>query len=596
MTISLDLNGLELVKISASEKDEYLWDEAGNSFPGRQLIDADSFRVHFHELIAKWRDFYGNMQGRGVKLIVSPQLMAAVQRMRKHQNRGDFRFTLETLTDRLKEVGFIRELKDFQLENVCKLARRYQGATFSVPGAGKTTEALAYFFSTASAADKLLVISPLNAFGAWDEQLAACMGDDRLSFVRLTGGADNVKSLLREDHRFMLINYEAFRSQAINEPIRVFLATHDVYVFLDESHKIKNGRSAQAESIRAIQCYPKSKLIMSGTPMPQSPRDLITQYNFLFPDQLVTELNVVDCFKDVYVRTTADRLGITEIRWLRKNIELGTVERELYRRMRQIVVGETAGLRNANTATYLRGLGRCVMRLMAFVSNPSLVAEHFAAVMPELPGYLRRSDGPKIAYVCKRARELAAQGRKILIWSCFVRNVELIAQRLQDIGADFIHGGVPAGSPDDFTTREGKIKRFHDPDNRMMVLVANPAAASEGISLHKACQYAIYLDRSFNAAHFLQSQDRIHRLGLPEGTRPEIELVTCPGSIDDVVDVRLDVKIRTMAQALNDQSIVPTDPELLYDDEDEGDQSDDETKSGISQADVEAILAHLRGC
>jgi hypothetical protein len=31
--------------------------------------------------------------------------------------------------------------------------------------------------------------------------------------------------------------------------------------------------------------------------------------------------------------------------------------------------------------------------------------------------------------------------------------------------------------------------------------------------LHKVCQNAIYVDRTFNAAHFLQSEDRIHRLG-----------------------------------------------------------------------------------
>ena len=45
-----------------------------------------------------------------------------------------------------------------------------------------------------------------------------------------------------------------------------------------------------------------------------------------------------------------------------------------------------------------------------------------------------------------------------------------------------------------------------------MVLVANPAAAAESISLHEHCNHALYLDRTYNAGQFLQSQDRIHRL------------------------------------------------------------------------------------
>lgn len=596
MCIDLDLVALDFVRATASEIDGYLWDEACGFFPDRQQIGGAAFQVPLHDLIAKWRDFYQHLGAHGVRINVSRQLGDYVRAFRRKQDWADLCFSPTTLAAKLKDVGFVRELKDFQSENVCKLTKHSQGATFSVPGAGKTTEALAYFFATAGATDKLLVISPLNAFGAWDEQLADCMGDERLSFVRLIGGAENVRRLLLENHRFLLVNYEGFRSQGINECIRRFLASNDVYVFIDESHKIKNVRSAVAEAIRSIQCYPKGRLIMSGTPMPQGPRDLISQYNFLFPDNPAADTDVVDKFQSVYVRTTADRLGIADIRWKRKDVELGDVEKELYRRMRQIVGGEAGMSRDFNEAQYLRRLGKCVMRLMAFVTNPSLVAEHFAPIMPELPNYLRNRDSAKIAYVCRRARELASQGRKVLIWSSFVKNVELISHRLQDVGADYIHGGVPAGDVNDPMTREGKIKRFHDKSGRHMVLVANPAAASEGISLHKACQYAIYLDRSFNAAHFLQSQDRIHRLDLPEGTIPEIELVMCPRTIDEVVDARLDGKIRAMGLALNDPSIIPSDPENLIDEDAEDEQDMDEPKSGISRADVEAILAHLREC
>lgn len=40
---------------------------------------------------------------------------------------------------------------------------------------------------------------------------------------------------------------------------------------------------------------------------------------------------------------------------------------------------------------------------------------------------------------------LPQRGEKVIIWSSFVQNVELIALRLSDLGAEFIHGGVDAG-------------------------------------------------------------------------------------------------------------------------------------------------------
>ena len=49
--------------------------------------------------------------------------------------------------------------------------------------------------------------------------------------------------------------------------------------------------------------------------------------------------------------------------------------------------------------------------------------------------------------------------------------------------------------------------------SNLKVLIANPAACSESISLHKVCQEAIYYDLSYNGAHYIQSLDRIHRVG-----------------------------------------------------------------------------------
>jgi hypothetical protein len=80
------------------------------------------------------------------------------------------------------------------------------------------------------------------------------------------------------------------------------------------------------------------------------------------------------------------------------------------------------------------------------------------------------------------------------------------------------------------------------------------------------------VDRTYNAGHFLQSVDRIHRLGLPDGVDTHIYILesiapSLIGSIDYSVRRRLVAKLRTMADALEDHDL-----RRLAIDEEEGEQ------------------------
>jgi SNF2 family DNA or RNA helicase len=495
------------------------------------------------------------------------------------------------LRGRLTEIGFgagRRELSAEQVRNVRKMAALPAAATFSVPGAGKTTEALAFFFHKARAEERLLVIAPKNAFAAWDEQVADCMPAIEPEFVRLRGGRDRIERLLADDPRFMLISYQQLAR--VGDVLAAHLAQRETYVFLDESHRIKSGVGRQtARAVLGLSHLPVGKLIMSGTPMPQSVDDLIPQFSFLYPEIAVDPQSVVDRVRPVYVRTTKGELGLRPPEVMRVPLEMAPLQTELYRLMKFEVARQARAAMNARSKQALRSLGRSVSRLLQFVSNPSLLGSDLNFANPDmLAAVLEEGEGPKLRYILRKTRQLATEGKKVLLWSSFVRNVEYMADRLADLGAVYIHGGVDAGDEEDDETREGKIKVFHD-DPNCMVMVANPAAASEGVSLHRVCHHAIYLDRTFNAAHFLQSQDRIHRFGLPPEQETIIEIVECRGTVDETVHQRLDNKIRAMSDALNDPSI-RVDP-ILMDPQDI--EEYDELSAGLSEEDVEALLRDL---
>ncbi len=489
------------------------------------------------------------------------------------------------IKQKLASIGFRRTLTDNQTHNLCKISHLPGAATFSVPGAGKTTEALAFFFINATEPDRLLVVASKNAFGAWDEQLVACMGENYGEFVRLRGGEIAIQTALRDNPRFMLITYDQLTR--VKNTIVDLLSSGNVYMFLDESHWIKGGKQIKrADAILEMAHLPKRKLIMSGTPMPQGPKDMISQFLFLYPTKDVSETTVIDLIQPIFVRTTKGQLGIPKLDHKVVQVPMAQLQREIYKTLKSEICRQLNPVLSDSSRYELRRIGKCVMKVMEFVSNPALLSNDMDYAFDRRVGaLLLASNGPKIDYVCRRARELVAEGKKVLIWSSFVQNVELIALRLSDLGAEFIHGRVDAGDESDNDTREGKIKRFHT-DDTCKVLVANPAACSEGISLHKVCQYAIYLDRSFNAAHYMQSEDRIHRLGLAPDAKPQVEFVECENSVDQVVRSRLELKVKTMAKALEDPSLSVEISSVDYDEEVEDCDS-------LTEDDAKAVIEYF---
>ena len=484
------------------------------------------------------------------------------------------------LLETLKKKGFVRTLTKEQRRNVAKLVCRTAGATFSVPGAGKTSEALAYYFFHKRPKSKLLVVAPKNAFSAWEEQLLLCAPRSNLTVVRLRGPRNQVRNILDSGPDIMLVNYQKLLND--KSIVAEFLASNECFMYLDESHHIKRWPPGQwGACVLSLSHLPVVKLIMTGTPLPNSRADLIPQFRFLYPEVQADEADIVDKVAPVFVRTTKAELGLKPPKVTMIKLEMGSRQRQLYDLLRRNEAESARKFVRTSDRNMLRSLGRSAMRMLQLTSNPALLAKNVHLFPEELRDLLLEGESPKIEYACNRALELASQGEKCVIWSAFVENVETISRRLRSIGADFIHGGVDAGSDEQWDTREGKIRRFHD-DDRAFVLVANPAACAEGISLHTVCHNAIYVDRTYNAAQFLQSQDRIHRLGLPKNTSTTIHILSCKDSVDNSVEARLGWKLRVMAEALNDSSLHA---EPISEDVDASDY--------MSPADIQDFVDHL---
>jgi SNF2 family DNA or RNA helicase len=206
------------------------------------------------------------------------------------------------------------------------------------------------------------------------------------------------------------------------------------------------------------------------------------------------------------------------------------------------------------------------VRLLQAACNPALIAQGAMEfeVPPEahadepvttlIQNYGRYEVPPKILAAVAQVRLLLERDNdtKVVVWTHFVQNLELLVDLLAEFGALPLYGGVPRDEADDEDyNRERHIRLFRT-DPSVRVIVANPGAVAESISLHRVSRHAVYVDRSFNAGQFIQSRNRIHRVGLLPDEDVTYHLLLTEGSIDEVVNRRLTEKETTMNQLLDD--------------------------------------------
>jgi SNF2 family DNA or RNA helicase len=524
--------------------------------------------------------------------------------------------TEDNIQEKLAELGWIRPLKREQKRDAVRMLALPNSANFSVPGAGKTTVAFAVHLLAKKPETSLLVVAPKNAFAAWDEvivdNLDAAPGSsaDMSPFVRLEGGVGAIEEALSNpEYKRLIISYDQLIR--VVDSISDILRRRSIHVILDESHRMKAGdRSQRGVALLGLSHLPVRRDILSGTPLPRSIEDLGPQIDFLWPGQrlgfrIVNANSPKDLLNGLYVRTTKHELRLPPRYTHFEPVRMSPAQLAFYSLMREEALKRLRGIRSTSNID-LTNARRSVMRLLQAASNPILAVKRMTNEEPDTFPYddptiesiftaiVASPDSPKILRACDLARQVlgADAESRVVIWSSFTENVERIAELLSEFGATFIHGGVPVGSDGDPGTREARIKSFHASDLRCRVIVANPAACSEGISLHRVCHHAIYVDRTYNAGHFLQSVDRIHRLGLPDGVDTHIYILesiapSLVGSIDYSVRRRLIAKLRTMADALEDHDL-----RLLAIDEEEGEQPID---FDIDIEDLSDVIDELTG-
>lgn len=501
-------------------------------------------------------------------------------------DRDDFQAFIDAVSSNLKN----RSLYELQLLSAYHLAFSQNACNFSVPGAGKTSVVYGAFSYLSNLdpddkkyVDKLLIISPLSAFGPWELEYEECFGE-KPSTKRLNGkvSVEEKKQYLysRTPARITLISYNSVPT--LREELIYFLRNNKVMVVLDEAHKIKNtSGGVTASGVLEIASYCSSRVVLTGTPAPNGYEDLYNLYKFIWPTKKVIPFEVyqlkdmskhdedyrvdtlLNAIAPFFIRVKKSDLGIPDATEHEPIIvPMGDAQRRIYdiiekRYMKDIV--------STKDSKFQKDLVKArLIRMMQAATNPNLLSvplQNFASyegfdvdavaedtsLIKDVLEYSQNETPAKFIKAKELIEQILSKGGKVVVWAIYVKNILDFQDYLTNNGIECrtLYGATPVATgeeledDDSVETREKIIAEFHKPDSSFSVIIANPFAVSESISLHKVCHNAIYMERSFNAAHFIQSKDRIHRYGLKPGTETNYYYLLSENSIDSVINDRL---------------------------------------------------------
>jgi SNF2 family DNA or RNA helicase len=433
-------------------------------------------------------------------------------------------------------------------------------------GLGKTVTVLTTFerLRLAGEVDTLLVICPNSLKRNWIRESQNWFPESKLILLPETKPERfkffrTVKFGARSCDGLVL-NYEAVRRPTTVEQIVQFCEGRKILLCLDESQRVKNPRSKSFLAISEILPLVKRRVLLSGTPIPRDLSDIWSQVYLLDDGQRfgrnffrwltkVAELGnqysefAVRKFKPKEVtqiisqvrelllrRRKEDVLSLPEKTFSTRDIELTGDQKKFYEEIRKELLLRVTSL---SGATFLREIDNILeeyLRAVQVGSNPRLVDATWTG------------EPAKFLECDEIVKEVVEDGEgKLVIWTNYLLNVEELVKRYEKFGARAFSGEV---STED---RDKTVKEFQTGES-VKILVAVPAAGGVGITL-TASQTAVYLDKTWNAEHFLQSVDRIHRIG-QTGT---VNIISMHASkVDELISYNLRRKEKVMKELLGD--------------------------------------------
>ena len=284
------------------------------------------------------------------------------------------------------------------------------------------------------------------------------------------------------------------------------------YIVLDESQNIKNSESLTFRS--ALQLKSKYRLVLTGTPIENSLKDLWAQFRFIQPDLLGTESAFQKQFmipiRQGNTRVEAQLQQLISPFILRRSksevapelpplteetiyCDMPEEQNTLYEQeknsLRNILLQHPQNMDKLHSFSILNG----ILRLRQLACHPQLIYPDFNGA------------SGKAIQIIEIFDTLRSEGHKVLIFSSFVKHLEVLAEAFRERGWKY---ALLTGATNN---RPSEIAHFTEQKDVQAFLISLKAGGV-GLNLTQA-DYVFIIDPWWNPAAESQAIARAHRIG-----------------------------------------------------------------------------------
>ena len=300
----------------------------------------------------------------------------------------------------------------------------------------------------------------------------------------------------------------------VRQDIDIISTFHFHYVILDESQVIKNPSSMIFKTV--IRLRSDFRLVLTGTPVENSLTDLWTQLSFVNPGLLGN----LSFFRREYAKPIEKMRDDDKELQLRKIIKPFILRRtkemvakdlppvseqtvfcDMTEEQAKLYDEEKSAVRNS----ILKNIESEGMEKSAIVVLQGLMKLRQISNHPVMANEDYKFGSGKFETVLQNMESVVSEGHKILVFSSFVKHLDLYAEVFRKNRTSF---SILTGSS---TNREKIVNGFQlDPSNKIFLISLK--AGGVGLNL-TAADYVFILDPWWNPAAEVQALSRAHRIG-----------------------------------------------------------------------------------
>jgi superfamily II DNA or RNA helicase len=352
-----------------------------------------------------------------------------------------------------------------------------------------------------------LIVVPTSLVHNWMNEASRFIPDLKVN-VYLGTQRKDIKHIYKHSD-VIITSYGILRND-----LEEFIQLDFLYLVLDESQMVKNPGSKTYQSV--IQIKAENRLALTGTPIENSLIDLWAQLNFLNPGLLGSigffrtefQLPIEKNGDDNKRRTLKQLIAPFVMRRSKREVaaELPPVHEQIVfcnldEQQEIYYEREKSKARNFVIEKMSKeGFGKSAVVILQTLTRLRQIANHPVLVDENYFG-----GSGKFDEISRNLESLHAEGHKALVFSSFVKHLELIAEFLKkkDIKYAWLSGET--------RDREREINKFINDSDRPIFLISLKAGGL-GLNLTIA-DYVFILDPWWNPKAELQAISRAHRIG-----------------------------------------------------------------------------------